>query len=108
MGSEMCIRDRIHPVGFSGRYYFAPWPYYAWSAGYDTYTRDNIRKKMYEATDPLELKEMLTKNKINYVIIENENRNTKDYKVNESIFINTFPIVFYNPKNNVYIFKALD
>jgi len=97
----------IHPVGFSGRYYFAPWPYYAWSAGYDTYTRDKIRKEIYEATDSLELKEMLTKNKINYVIIENKNRNTKDYKVNESIFINTFPIVFYDPKNNVYIFKVI-
>ena len=34
------------PVSLAGRKIFLGWPYFPWSAGYDTQTRDDLRKKL--------------------------------------------------------------
>ena len=43
------------------------WPYYAWSAGYDTYTREKEVKKMYQASTVEELKELIEEHNIRYL-----------------------------------------
>jgi len=56
-----------HPASLAGRKIFLGWPYFPWSAGYDTLTRDNLRKSLLNSTNlDLFCKES-KKNNINYV-----------------------------------------
>lgn len=41
----------INEVTMAGVMMYMGWPYYAWSAGYDTYRRADIAKTIYSSTD---------------------------------------------------------
>ncbi len=91
----------VYPVGYSGRYYFAAWPYFAWSAGYDTVGREKILQSIYSATDLDKLKQILYANNIDYVVIDSAVLNDKLFKVNEKIFKENFELV-YQDSDPVY------
>ena len=59
-----------HPASLAGRKVFLGWPYFAWSAGYDTYGRMAQMKTMYESRDPKIFCPILIKKKISYVTVE--------------------------------------
>ena len=46
------------------------WPYYAWSAGYDTYDRAAKAKEIYSSTDAEAIKNLVKQEKITYVLYE--------------------------------------
>lgn len=70
-------------ASLAGRKIFLGWPYFAWSAGYDTLTRDNLRKSLLNSTSlDLFCTEVL-KNKINYVELNKENI---EFPINYSFF----------------------
>ena len=48
------------------------WPYYAWSAGYDTDGREVIVREMYETDSPERLDELVSECGIRYIVIDNE------------------------------------
>jgi hypothetical protein len=50
-----CFRFRIA----CRKAYFYGHPYYAWSAGYDTYTRENIVKDIFACKDENKLNKLL-------------------------------------------------
>lgn len=91
----------VYPVGYAGRYYFAAWPYFAWSAGYDTVGREKILQAIYSATDVDKLKDILKENNIDYVVIDSAVLDDKLFKVNEKIFKENFKLV-YSSKDPVY------
>ena len=46
------------------------WPYYAWSAGYDTIqTVQSIAKQIYSSTDENAVKNLVKQEKITYILI---------------------------------------
>lgn len=59
-----------HPASLAGRKIFLGWPYFAWSAGYDTRARMADMKTMYESRDPAVFCPLLTKYDILYVTVE--------------------------------------
>ena len=73
----------INQVVLGGAMLFHGWPYFAWSAGYDTENRELLVRTMYESNTPEELDMLVKENNIRYIVVEYNNRNTSDYAVNE-------------------------
>lgn len=60
----------INEVTMSGVMMYMGWPYYAWSAGYDTYDRAAKAKEIYRSTDAEAIKNLVKQEKITYVLYE--------------------------------------
>ncbi len=84
----------LNRVVFAGAMLYQGWTYYAWSAGYNTAARDVQVKLMYEADNPEKLKSLTEKNNIRFIIVDCDNRNSKDYVLNEENIRNTFTCVY--------------
>ena len=96
----------LNNVLLSGAWCFEIWPYYAWSAGYPTAARDAQVRRMYEAETPSELRAAAEENHIAYIIVEDENRSTHDYELNEATIANTYEAVFHSDERNLTIYKV--
>jgi len=96
--NEVFLTDwySLHPILLSGRRIFYGWPYYAWGAGYDVRTREEIVKAIYGGTDPETVRSLLRENGLRYIIIDAGNREQKLYKLNETLLRSLFPVVFSN------------
>ncbi len=101
-----------HPILLSGRRLFYGHPYYAYTAGYPTYQRDVIYKKMFESMDVGEVFRLLKENKIDYVAIDNAVRKGDVIKkCNEKLYEAYFPLVFTDTDNkydNLKIYAVPD
>ncbi|SMC26512.1 Q-cell neuroblast polarisation [Andreprevotia lacus DSM 23236] len=96
----------LHAAQFAGRPIYNGWPYYAWSAGYDTDTRGRWQKQMYSTTSADELRLIARGEHIDYIIVDDANRNSREYPTNELLIGQTFPLVFSSPKDNTRIYKV--
>jgi hypothetical protein len=96
-----------HPILLAGRKLYYGWPYFAWSAGYDTDSRDRIVKQIYGGTDPNEVRRLAVENGIDYIVIENGNRDvSKGYKLNEELIRNNFKLAYKNEQNQIEIYRT--
>jgi hypothetical protein len=95
----------LHPVQFAGRPIYFGWPYYAWSAGYDTDTREQIMKRIYGATNAQELS-LAHDEGIRFIVIDDAVRNSQEYRVNEPLISQTFHLVFSDEKDHTFIFSV--
>lgn len=84
----------LNHLVLGGAMLYHGWPYFAWSAGYDTNGRDEQVKLMYEASTPRELDDLVKENKIRYIIVEYDNRNSENYELNEENIINSYQCVY--------------
>ncbi len=84
----------LNNVVMGGAMLYYGWPYYAWSAGYDTYYRDMQVKRMYEAASPEELDYLIQENNIRYIIVDHDCRTSSEYDVREDIIEATYETVF--------------
>jgi hypothetical protein len=73
----------LNQVVLGGAMLYEGWPYYAWSAGYDTGYRDTQVNLMYESQTPQELDALVKANNIRFIIIDQDNRSSTNYTVNE-------------------------
>jgi len=96
----------LHAAQFAGRPIYYGWPYYAWSAGYDTETRSRWWKRMYSTTSPDELRMIARGEQIKYIVIDNNNRGNKEYVLNEALIAQTFPLVFSHQKDGTMIYRV--
>lgn len=95
-----------HSVLLAGRKLYYGWPYYAWAAGYDTISRENLIKELLSHTDPDYVKTMLRERNIRYVIIDDPLRRSQLFKLNESLFRDHFPKVYEDPFNHTDIYEV--
>ena len=84
----------LNRVVLGGGMLFYGWPYYAWSAGYDTGEREKIVAQMYSARSPERLDELIQKNKIRYIIVDIDNRESGDYFLREDVIDATYEAVY--------------
>ena len=54
----------------SGVMMYLGWPYYAWSAGYDTYGRAQKAVEIYTSEDPAAVDRLVKEEKITYILFE--------------------------------------
>lgn len=80
----------INQVVFGGAMLYFGWPYYAWSAGYDTNSREKEVNKMYSADSPEYLDRLVKKNGISYIIIDIDNRTSNEYNLREDVIDATY------------------
>ena len=83
------------------------WPYYAWSAGYDTDDRAEQVKRMYEASSVEELDALVRANEIRYVIVDYDARNSADYAVREDVIAAAYGAV-YQEGEGIYRLTVYD
>lgn len=73
----------INQLVFGGAMLYQGHQYYAWSAGYDTYYRDIMVARMYEAETPDQLEKLVKDNSIRFIVVDYSNRNNTKYQLNE-------------------------
>lgn len=91
-------------IMLAGRSVYNGYPYFTITAGYDIAHREECMKKIYSAADENELRNLAISEGIDYIVIEDQNRNAAEYKLNEEIFYKTFGVAFQN--GSITIFKV--
>lgn len=100
----------VHPILLAGRRLFYGWPYYAWSAGYDTLTRERLYREMFESRSPRHVAELLIANHIVYVAIDDGLRQRGFVQhLNAEVFSSYFEPAFVDTADqhgNLVIYKV--
>jgi hypothetical protein len=94
----------FHPASLAGRKIFLGWPYFAWSAGYDTDKRNQQRTLMYENKNPSDLCRLLSEYHISFATFESNL--SEDITFNEEIYRTAFPLVFESPNNSFRVYQV--
>lgn len=97
----------LHKVVLGGAMLYYGWPYYAWSAGYDTWGREAIVKQMYEAPDSATLDALMTEHNIRYIVVDHDVRTSTAYNVREDVIAATYQSV-YTEGDGEWIFTIYD
>ena len=97
----------LNRVVLGGAMLYNGWPYYAWSAGYDTDYRAAQVKLMYEAASVGELDSLIEANDIRYIIVDYDARSSADYVVREDIIAKAYEPV-YQEGEGVYQLTVYD
>ena len=97
----------LNRVVLGGAMLYNGWPYYAWSAGYDTDYRAAQVKLMYEAASVEELDSLIDVNDIRYIIVDYDARSSADYVVREDIIAKAYEPV-YQEGEGVYQLTVYD
>ena len=111
---DIFLTDRFvtHPILMAGRRVFYGWPYYTWSAGYDSTERDKVYRELFENKDPAKVFQLLKNNDIAFVAYDNAVRHGDFIKhPNEQIYARYFPKAFddnENHYNSLTIYKVPD
>ncbi|MDR1664716.1 MAG: hypothetical protein LBR83_07340, partial [Clostridiales bacterium] len=96
----------MSPVFLAGRFAFMGWPYYPWSAGYDTLAREDALKKFFAAEDGRVLQTLARLYRVSYVLADGALRESADFEFNEALFDETFEVVFYDEETDIKIYRV--
>ena len=92
----------LNNVVMGGAMLYYGWPYYAWSAGYDTATRQKNVTAMYEANSQVKLMELVMKHGIRFIIVDDAARTSGEYELNETVIKMTYKKVMENDDMAIY------
>ncbi|MCR5127061.1 MAG: hypothetical protein K6B69_03065 [Lachnospiraceae bacterium] len=84
----------IHEIVLGGAMLYYGWPYYAWSAGYDTYGREAVVAELFSEGDPDRMRELMKREGIRYIMVDNGARNNENYVVREDVIRDLYPVVY--------------
>ena len=89
-------------ASIAGRKIFLGWPYFAWSQGYDTLARDNLRKDMLNTND---INFFCKEAKIHNLTYAEINTLNTEIPINKNFFENNFKKIYSNQQNNYIIYE---
>ena len=95
----------INEVTMSGVMMYMGWPYYAWSAGYDTYDRAAKAKEIYSSTDAEAIKKLVKQEKITYVLYE-EGMQYEQENCREDTIASEFTLVYESEDGRIRIYET--
>jgi len=93
------------PASLAGRKIFLGWPYFSWSAGYDTQKRSESLKEILGASDVNSACTLLTQEDIDYIEIQNPTT-LEGIKINYKFFKENFKEIFSSPTTNISIYDV--
>ncbi len=96
-----------HPASVAGRKIFLGWPYFSWSAGYDTNKRGKLFHQIYTENDRETFCSLLKDNNIEYFTVEETIDNPDLPTINVGFFLDNFESAYSEQKNNFYIFETI-
>ena len=99
--------DSVSELTVSGCRLYCGWPYYAWSAGYDTDARFDLAKLMYTSMSADDLLETLRTEGITYILYEN-NMYYDDVPANEEPIQEICDLVFASENGLYRLYKVRD
>lgn len=92
-----------HPASLAGRRILMGWPYFPWSAGYNTDKRGKIMDKMFVSENKEQTCAMLLENRIDYITTID---GKQDFEVNIKLFEENFTKVFEDPRSTYSIYDV--
>ncbi|MBR2528440.1 MAG: hypothetical protein IKE58_08230 [Blautia sp.] len=92
-------------VTLSGNMLYLGWPYYPWSAGYDTDSRSKRQQLMYTTEESELLRRICTEEGITYIIFE-EGMKLDSIPCREDTIRRTYPLVFENEQGSLRIYRC--
>ena len=95
----------MNEVTMSGVMLYCGWPYYAWSAGYDTTYRAGQAVMIYTTDDPQVLKTTVKKEKITYILFE-EDMEFEQQECREDIIKETYPLVYTSEDGRIRVYET--
>ena len=95
----------INEVTMSGVMMYMGWPYYAWSAGYDTYYRAAQAKTIYSTINKAELKKLVKQEKITYILYEEGMEYEQQYCREETI-ASVYKLVYETEDGRIRIYET--
>ena len=95
----------INEVTMSGVMMYMGWPYYAWSAGYDTYDRAAKAKEIYNSTDAEAIKNLVKQEKITYVLYE-AGMQYEQEACREDTIASAFTLVYESEDGRIRIYET--
>ena len=95
----------MNEVTMSGAMLYCGWPYYAWSAGYDTSYRAGQAVLIYTTDDPELLKAAVKQEKITYILFE-EDMEFEQQECREDIIRETYPLVYTSEDGRIRIYET--
>ena len=84
----------LNNVVMGGAMLYYGWPYYAWSAGYNTDERNRNVRSMYESDSVEELDSLIKEYGIRYIIVDYDCRTSSEYIVREDVIESAYETVF--------------
>lgn len=84
----------LNEVVLGGAMLYYGHAYYAMSAGYDTYTREEYVEQMYEATSPAVLDALVKEHGITHIIVDKDVRDSYEFTAREYVIAATYEAVF--------------
>lgn len=94
-----------NPASLAGRKIFFGWPYFAWSAGYDTDTRGKAMERILGQKDVVTACKLLRQNNIDYLEVQSEIHDPNMPDIS-SIFREKFILEYINTINNYSIYNV--
>lgn len=92
-------------ASLAGRKIYLGWPYFSWSAGYDTDTRFKTMKQILASTDKQTVCATLQTENLDYIEIQ-EPTTIEEAKPNYAFFNQNFKTTYYDPKANIRIYDV--
>lgn len=86
----------------AGRKIFLGWPYFAWSAGHDTETRDSKMRDILLSDNPKNICKFLNENNLDYVYLKD---NINDFSFDKDFWSSHFDSDYTNEDNQLYIYS---
>ena len=97
----------MNEVTLSGRMLYLGWPYYAWSAGYDTDARLRKADIMYGTYDSAKLQETARQEGITYILYE-DGMTLDGCEPHEDTIAKTFPLVYTSEDGRIRIYRTTE
>ena len=95
----------MNDVTMSGVMMYCGWPYYAWSAGYDTYYRAGQAQVIYSTTDKELLESTVVREKITYILYE-DGMEFEQQQCREDIIKEVYPLVYTSEDGRIRIYET--
>ncbi|MCF0132484.1 MAG: hypothetical protein HUJ72_01315 [Blautia sp.] len=95
----------LNEVTISGAMLYCGWPYYAWSAGYDTYYRAAKAVEIYQTEDAEALRFLVEAEGITHILYEEDSQFEGEICKEETIK-DTYPLVYTSDDGRIRIYEA--
>lgn len=97
----------MNEVTMSGAMLYCGWPYYAWSAGYDTNYRAAQAVTIYTTSDREELEDVVKREKITYILFE-EGSEFEQQQCREDVISDVYEKVYETWDGRIRIYKTAE
>ena len=96
----------MNEITLSGCMLYCGWPYYAWSAGYDTDTRFQTAKEIYSSWDRERVEELVRETQARFLLYDAREQEYDNERIHEELLAECYPLVFENAEGNIRIYRV--